>query len=409
MNRLNGWTDATWQTNNQIVWESSIGMFIMAVCVNKKAVVLVKSTDGINWEYTNTIYTDYLCEFQCEAAIFRQHTSNIWIAVRNGNTGTSTSNLACGNKNYLTVFKVNSAGEKIEEYNIPDTGVKPWFIPVPFSTKKGAYLLHNAQSRYSIQVEYIGEYYPGMTLGEMYGVGTNYCCGIIGNTVAISTYIILMGTNGLVTEKAGASLVYGINIGQYLDGSKSLELVRNLVTSAADTEVTENSENLITSGAVFSAIDSIDTSGSGETWVNLINETLEEEASGFTPYTFESASKIKKLRIYCETVGTANDTSDRQMQLLIDSVAFCTNNSAVIHTDGTQRYVYMELDLFTSYALSKSGVQTANGNTFTSQISQQYSANVTNTTKVSTITFRTYQAWGLLGIGSKLIMDVVLG
>ena len=187
--------------------------------------------------------------------MFRHANSRLWIAVRNGNTEVSTSKLGCGNKNYLTIFKVSATGEKLEEYNIPDTGVKPWFIPVPSATKHGAYLLHNAQSRYSIQVEYIDAYYPGMTLGEMYGVGTNYCCGVTKSSADGNNAIMLMGTNGLVTEKAGASLVYGINFGQYLDGSMSLGLVKKLITSSIDDEVTSDSTNLVTSGAVARAID----------------------------------------------------------------------------------------------------------------------------------------------------------
>lgn len=407
MNRLNGWTDATWQTNNQIVYANSL--FYQAVCVNSKAAVLAKSSDGINWEYTNTIYTDYLCKFHCEAAIFRSMDAKIWIAVRNENTTTTTSKLTCGNENYLTVFKTDAYGNKNEEYNIPDIGCKPWFIATPSSTKKGAYLLHNAQSRYSIQVEYIEQYYPGMTLGEMYGVGTNYCTGVMTNSAATDNDILMMGTTGLVTEKTGASLVYNIHLGQYLDGSKSLELIRNLVTVAADTEVTEGSENLITSGAVFDAIDALDTSGTGETWVNLTNETLEAEASGFTPYTFETASKIKKLRIYCETVGPATATSDRNMQLKLDRATFSTNNQAVIGTEGTKRYVFMDVDVCASFAVSRAGVQVQNGSTWSSAISQQCNTDVTQETMISEITFQTYQAWGLLGVGSKCIIDAVLG
>lgn len=229
MNRLNGWTKATWQTNNQIIWESSVNLFMTAVCVNGKAVVLLKSANGVDWTYRNTIYTDYLCKFQCEAAIFRNANSNIWIAVRNGNTTLSTDKLCCGNKNYLTVFKVSSAGVKLEEYNIPDVGTKPYFIPVPPSTKKAAYLLHNAQSRYSVQIEYVGEWYPGMTLGEMYGVGTNYCMGVNTHLSTLTTKpIVFMGTTGLVTEKKGASLVYGANLGQFLDSATSLSKLQDL-------------------------------------------------------------------------------------------------------------------------------------------------------------------------------------
>lgn len=406
MNRLNGWTDATWQTNNQIVWESSISQFVTAVCVNDKAVVLLKSTDGINWNYTNTIYTDYLCKFQCEAAVFRQSTSNIWIAVRNGNTGTSTSKLACGNQNYLTVFKVSATGAKIEEYNIPDTGVKPWFIPVPSSTKKGAYLLHNAQSRYSIQVEYIGDYYPGMTLGEMYGIGTNYCCGVVRSTSATDTSIMLMGTTGLVTEKTGASLVYNIRLGQFLDSATSLETIQNIVTRAIDTEVTKDSTNLITSGAVKTALNAV-SGGGGAVWVNVANETLEAEASGFTEITLEEPRTISRMRVYVETVGTATNEADTYMQVVINGKNMaCSLGSAVSATDGTKKYVYFDIDITASGLFGKGHVQTSNGNTWSSQTCNEFHADITSAIEVSTILVRTRQGWGFLGVGSTLILDV---
>lgn len=205
---------AVWQSNNQ-VWNESNRLY-MAVSLKHEGVMVVTSTDGINWTFRGFYTTNYKPRFayECSCA-FRS--DRLLVACRNDNVANTVS----ADKNFtncLTILKINTVTwNKVDEYNIPDCGCKPYFLPgrcsVTNSTGdvvKSLLLLHNPYTRDRASILALGDY-PMFYLGDIEG-GANYITGATRLSAGNIQYIAFVGTNGLVKNKQGGILSVGINV-----------------------------------------------------------------------------------------------------------------------------------------------------------------------------------------------------
>lgn len=207
-----GIENATIQSNNQ-VWNDN-GVFYMAVNIRFEGAAVFTSQDGITWDFKMLAKTAYKCDFvnECACAV---RSNRLWIAARNNNTS-STTTFDKNDHNYLTLLKINtSTWQKIDEYNIPDCGCKPFFIPpstAAINKLKVLLLMHNPYIRESAKILAIGDY-PLFYLGEIIS-GSNYITAYGSLSSGQLANILICGTYGLATDKKGILLRSNINIYQ---------------------------------------------------------------------------------------------------------------------------------------------------------------------------------------------------
>lgn len=208
-----GLSNAIIQSNNQ-VWRRD-SKYYLAVNIRAQGVAVLTSSDGITWEFKGFFTTKYKCMFISESACALDGSNTyLWVANRNSNAS-STVSYDCNRTNYLTLFKIKiSDWTLVSEYNIPDCGVKPWFI-APFIIGTMNYetnaivLLHNPYHRDAAEIVLIGGAYnaggnyPICSMGEVRG-GANYITAYGSQLAGKLNNVMTCGTNGLVTERKGA-------------------------------------------------------------------------------------------------------------------------------------------------------------------------------------------------------------
>lgn len=141
-----------------------------------------------------------------------------------------------------------------------------------------------------------------------------------------------------------------------------------------------------------------------------LKETTTEEKSTIQ-VTFDSAKKIKKIKMYVITNGTATNTA-------VVSIAFGFNGSAIVpiaigkdaiqNTADTKRYVYADVEVFDDCCFGVCNVQQHNGDTWPSTISNSYQTNLKTTTDVNNIVICANKfANKMFGVGTQAIVKVV--
>ena len=255
-----GLSSAIIQNNNQVWVQEST--FYMAVNIRSQGVAVLTSTDGITWTYKGFFTTKYKCGFISESACaFREN--RLWIASRNSYASSTTSDNK-NNNNFLTLIKVDTrTWTKIDEWNIPDCGCKPFFIPnstCPVNGVKALLLMHNPYTRNSAEILAIGDY-PMYSLGEI-RTGANYITACSRLSAGKIERIMTCGTNGLVTNRNGALVHCVINIrdrteditvpiNEYLNGcGKSWYSVKNTLTNVS----TNNQTDKVKAGMQYVAV-----------------------------------------------------------------------------------------------------------------------------------------------------------
>ena len=415
MTNLSSYYDSVVQHNGDSTVYNNIVYWV--ITNNYKGWIVLTSTDGYTWEFNDYVVPEKYAEnLYLEAAVgFYQ---NYKVIAGRTNTDFMVIQMMAGNQK----------GKVITVKDCP-YGSKPSIV----IHDRIAYIGHNVKDRDSYELLAMPMRVDAEKENNIYrvcgwkGIASQYTVLKMApskqnypNASGVTNYayvISAFGMNGNQFLKKGCSFVFDAFDTSLvkLDAGGANMLQSTLVYTMLDkykatlSGVVSTSGTLTFTGAVEGSYDGsedISIKIPGAAWVNVANETLEAEATGFTEITLEKPRTISHIRVYAEIVGTATNTNEQPLWLEVNEKLVADTQSAVMKTDGSKKFVYIDADIVASGSFGKGYVQTNNGDTYTSPSCNRFMTDITTATEVNKILVRSKWGWSTLGVGSKLIVDI---
>lgn len=389
------------------------GGFLIPVVIDNVGVAVLESTDAVAWNLL-CILPD--ADAHLEASMFLAAEKMWFIAIR------------CKKNNIpsIHIIKVNT-----DTYTVLDgwytklrgTDSRPSFLNNFTSTRFANYpiLFLSDYNRKGGRIVIIEDSDPQhvRTIATLRDNLSNYTQVLNPYNSAswdttMKQIVLLIGTNGDISEKRGISVTQVfLDHTQYNDlfdmvnllssGTYELPIASETtlggVKPSAKTDSMTKPVGVDENGGLFVE----PSNGATETIDTLINTTLEEEASGISVDVASVKYKAFMLRVEC--VGTASNDTNRPIQLMINNKAAAwTPDMVNMTTAGSKTWATLKVDLYDDCVwFFGTNTKTTNNTTMNGYING-ITTDVNRDTVVTAITVRAFNAWSVLGAGTKILV-----
>ena len=387
------------QLNTKVIKNGNY--YYMAMVQSGVGIAIMKSSDGKEWSLHHHI-PDIDCHLEACIGCVEWVSNNqptVYVVVRHKY-----------GDGYITLygFKNINTMDLLTKTFIPASTGRALLDSV---NNKDIYLAYSVNGRKNAVLAQILPNSDGTTgvsiLETPREVMSNYPTLFAHRSSAGTYFIMFGGTDGLNKSGSSISCAYLWNENNDVLKEKNEQLKKVMFGTSVEVvqTLTEGTEIGSVGGKKLYA-----PSGGSEKWETVLNETTTEEKSTIQ-VTFDSAKKIKKIKMYVITNGTATNTA-------VDSIAFGFNGSAIIpiaigkdaiqNTADTKRYVYADVEVFDDCCFGVGHVQQYNGDTWPSTITNSYQTNLKATTDVNNIVICANKfANKMFGVGTQAIVKVV--
>lgn len=395
--------------------ENRTSGFLIPIVIDKVGVAVLESTDMVAWNLL-CILPDL--DAHLEASMFLAASTRWFIAIR------------CEKNNIPSthIIKVNS-----RDYSVLDN----WYTKLRGTDSRPCFLNNFTSARFAnYPILFLSDYNRNSgriviiedfdtqhvrTLATLRGNLSNYSQLISPSRSAnwdttLKQIALIIGTNGPATDKRGVSVAQVfLDPTQYDDLADMVELLSKGISNyelpvagpdtlggvkpVTKTDSMKQPVGVDESGGLFVEL----PSGAAETIDTLINATLEEEGTGITVNV--DSIKYKEFLVRVECVGTATNTENRAVQLMINNKAAAwTPAMANMTTDGTKTWGTLKVTLYDDCVWYLGTNTKTTNNTTMNEYVNGFTNDVNRNTVVTTLTVRAFNAWSVLGAGTKILV-----
>lgn len=332
------YTNPLSQINTRVI--STGGYYYMAVVQSHVGVAILKSANGIDWTLANHI-PDKDCYIEASIGLVSWSSNKFpfaYVAVRHDY-----------GDGYISLYGLQTlTGAVMTKTLIPAATGRPMLCG-GFLDKK-LYIAYSVNGRQNAVLGMIMPRSDGTTgisiLTTPVGVMSNYPAMWVREGSNGEWFILFGGTDGMNTNKSAVSVAYLWNQDNPNIAEKNAKL-RDLMFG--DT------------GAVEDDAESAD--GGTGSWETLLDVTTTEE-QWCIYQAFPTTRKLRRLRAYIETVGTATNGSATRVLLVPYSSAatwypngLADSGAEGLMADDTKKYIYMDADIMASCTMGSAWIQ----------------------------------------------------
>ena len=389
--------------------------FLLPIVIDNVGVAVLESTDMIAWNLL-CILPD--ADAYLEASMFLAASNRWFIAIR------------CKKNNIPTVHIIKV---RTDTYSILDgwytklrgTDSRPCFLNnysgQPFANYPILFLSDYNRNGGRIVIIEDSDSQHVRTLATLRGNLSNYSqlispSGSVNWNTTLKQIALIIGTNGSATDKRGVSVAQVfLDPTQYDDLADMVELLSGGISNyelpvagpdtlggvkpVTKTDSMKQPVGVDASGGLFVEL----PSGAAEIIDTLIDATLEKEETGITVNV--DSVKYKEFLVHVECVGTATNTEKRAVQLMINNKAAAwTPAMENMTTDGTKTWGTLKVTLYDDCVWYLGTNTKTTNNTTMNEYINGITTDVNRNTVVTTLTVRAFNAWAVLGAGTKILV-----